>query len=211
MSVFTEEYKRKHLRLHNKLRKLYGSANTCVSDNCNRISTNYCWAKIAGRKYTTDINDYVQLCYSCHRKYDVLNKEMLSLDDIENVTCHIRLKKYTKPIYEKKGRSICKYNIKQLSINNSTYALINMPKEAIGISIDKKFGKFFYLGYNLHGKDGFGSNLFFKDFGSKNNYPKDMQIACHLGNPTNEIMSIFSENKLNLNDYENYILLKTTN
>ncbi|MBQ2349666.1 MAG: hypothetical protein II393_00075 [Cytophagales bacterium] len=57
---------------HSWIIKHYGKANHCEKchkENCSR----YEWANISG-KYKRDVNDYMQLCPSCHRKMD-LKKE----------------------------------------------------------------------------------------------------------------------------------------
>lgn len=219
MSVFTEEYKRKHLRIHSQLRRLYGRATTCVADDCKKTSNRFCWAKIVGRRYTINPNDYKHLCSKCHYIYDSTNRENLTIDDIDDVILpndfkEIKVKDSVKPkIIEtfKNDIFIKQSYVTILFINDIRYAFVKIPKEAIDIHISNNYGNRFCMFYNLLNSDGYGIDLYYKYFGGKDNYPKDMQIVCHLSNPTNEIMSIFSENKLNLNDYENYILLKTIN
>src|SRR5579859_2774450 len=46
----------------------YGKANHCEND-CTHKATIYQWANISGR-YLRDINDWKQLCPSCHQKMD---------------------------------------------------------------------------------------------------------------------------------------------
>lgn len=46
----------------------YGKAKKC--SHCVNPSKKYEWALIKGCKYEYDINNYFELCPSCHRKYD---------------------------------------------------------------------------------------------------------------------------------------------
>ena len=46
----------------------YGKANRCEF-NFNHINKKYNWCNISG-KYKRDVNDYIQLCISCHRFMD---------------------------------------------------------------------------------------------------------------------------------------------
>ena len=45
-----------------------GKAGKCVF--CNKKDCRYTWANISGI-YKRDLNDYMELCYSCHKKYDL--------------------------------------------------------------------------------------------------------------------------------------------
>ena len=61
--------------------KYYGNANKCdnrenktLDFECSDSTNNFEWAKIKGRRYSRDREDYLQLCVSCHRKYDYVPK-----------------------------------------------------------------------------------------------------------------------------------------
>jgi hypothetical protein len=56
--------------IHNWLRREYGVATRCDNGDCVGASTKYNWAKLKGVSYDKDIDCYVQLCASCHIKYD---------------------------------------------------------------------------------------------------------------------------------------------
>lgn len=59
----------KYDALHSRIRRKYGNAPLCtLCDNRNNYRLE--WALIKGREYTFNINDYIPLCASCHRKYD---------------------------------------------------------------------------------------------------------------------------------------------
>lgn len=57
--------------LHSKLRNKHGSATKCSNKECSKKSFIYEWALITGREYTDNPDDYIQLCRSCHRRYDL--------------------------------------------------------------------------------------------------------------------------------------------
>lgn len=55
--------------VHNWIRNKFGKANKCENTNCTKESKTFEWANISG-KYKRDIEDYFQLCRSCHRRFD---------------------------------------------------------------------------------------------------------------------------------------------
>ncbi len=61
--------------IHEWIRSKNGKAIKCESMTCSKISKNYQWAKKKNRKYTRNIEDYMQLCRSCHAKYDFVHKD----------------------------------------------------------------------------------------------------------------------------------------
>jgi len=61
--------------LHNWLSKNFGKAYKCENPNCEKKSKNYEWALKTGRKYSRNKEDYLMLCISCHRKYDMTEEE----------------------------------------------------------------------------------------------------------------------------------------
>lgn len=63
--------------VHGSLAKWHGKATKCENKEnnlfdfkCTGESEFYDWAKKMNSKYTSDINDYYQLCRLCHHKYD---------------------------------------------------------------------------------------------------------------------------------------------
>ena len=48
----------------------FGKANKC--ENCNLKKKKYCWANKTGQ-YLRERNDWMENCYSCHKKYDIKN------------------------------------------------------------------------------------------------------------------------------------------
>ncbi len=59
----------KYQALHQWVSKHRGKATTCVYRDCRGNSSHYEWANISG-EYRRDLNDFVQLCKSCHARYD---------------------------------------------------------------------------------------------------------------------------------------------
>lgn len=60
--------------IHHWIKNKKGKALYC-SNNINHINRKYNWANISG-EYLRDVNDYVPLCISCHKKMD-LTKEFV--------------------------------------------------------------------------------------------------------------------------------------
>lgn len=60
----------KYHGIHQWLRVNYGRANWCESIICNKKSNRHNWCLIRGKKHERKRENYIQLCVSCHRKYD---------------------------------------------------------------------------------------------------------------------------------------------
>lgn len=56
--------------LHDWIKKNYGKANKCEMKECPAKSKTFDWALKEGCKYELKIENYLQLCRSCHKKYD---------------------------------------------------------------------------------------------------------------------------------------------
>lgn len=56
--------------LHNWIKRAYGKAKKCENLLCLGRSKDYTWAKIKGKKYVRKIENFMQLCRSCHISYD---------------------------------------------------------------------------------------------------------------------------------------------
>lgn len=55
---------------HARIERLKGKPNKC--ENCKTTKAKkYDWANV-DHKYSRKIDDYVRLCRSCHRKYDIM-------------------------------------------------------------------------------------------------------------------------------------------
>lgn len=56
--------------VHNWLNRHYGKAALCENSNCLKTSTAFEWALKKGYQYAKKKDNFLQLCTSCHRKYD---------------------------------------------------------------------------------------------------------------------------------------------
>jgi len=56
--------------IHHWLYKYYGKANHCDNPNCKHICNKFEWAVIHEKDYDYNIENFKQLCTSCHQKYD---------------------------------------------------------------------------------------------------------------------------------------------
>lgn len=56
---------------HQYLYKHFGRPTFCSNKKCQHKSNIFEWCLKAGRKYTHNPKDYLWLCRSCHRKYDL--------------------------------------------------------------------------------------------------------------------------------------------
>ena len=61
---------RKYSKIHHWLKKNFGRANRCEAIGCLGKSTNYHWAKKKGKRYQYKRENFMQMCVSCHGKYD---------------------------------------------------------------------------------------------------------------------------------------------
>lgn len=65
---------------HSKLRYHNGRANKCENPDCkHKNAKRFEWALIKGRAYSANRGDYIQLCPSCHRKYDETDERRLKI------------------------------------------------------------------------------------------------------------------------------------
>lgn len=120
--------------IHTALKKKYGNAKRCVF--CDSYTAKrYEWALIKGREYSTNRDDYLELCPSCHRKYDETEESKIKKRDgsphIPNVT--------RKGVEGEKDGSIVQFNSafwasKELGISRTSICnvLANRAKTAGG-------------------------------------------------------------------------------
>jgi len=112
--------KREYLQIHYWIRKLYGNAYYCSNDKLHKAKR-YHWANISG-KYKRDINDYKQLCSSCHVKMDYTEERRK-----KNIGNQYAIRKEIVQI-NRLGETVEKYSsIRQAAIRNkiSRTAIIN--------------------------------------------------------------------------------------
>ncbi len=57
--------------IHQWLKCNYGKASCCENKKCTyKTPKRFEWALVKGKSYEKNIQNYIQLCPSCHRKYD---------------------------------------------------------------------------------------------------------------------------------------------
>lgn len=66
----TEFEKKNYYAIHKWLKNNYGKANHCENPNCKHESNRFEWAKIEGKSYDYERNNFHQLCKICHSEYD---------------------------------------------------------------------------------------------------------------------------------------------
>jgi hypothetical protein len=66
-----EKKDREYFRIHGWLSFHHGKAKKCENENCASVNPKrFEWALLKGKDYERNRNNYIQLCPSCHRKYD---------------------------------------------------------------------------------------------------------------------------------------------
>lgn len=69
-----KEDRTEYLRVHRWMRKNFGEATFCALVSGHTKAKRFEWANVSGQ-YLYDINDFVPMCPSCHRKYDYTEKQ----------------------------------------------------------------------------------------------------------------------------------------
>ena len=105
--------------IHIWLKNHYGIANMCECNKCNGKSKKYQWALLKNKNHSHNRENYIMLCSSCHRKYDMSNKLKI---DIANT--------------KMKDKKILQYSKQNKLINtwNNLYSisiLLNINKNAV--------------------------------------------------------------------------------
>jgi len=59
---------------HARIKRKFGKADKCENKTCLGISKRYEWANKSGL-YKPEKNDWMSLCTSCHRKYDMTKEK----------------------------------------------------------------------------------------------------------------------------------------
>jgi hypothetical protein len=63
-------------RIHHRQRKIFGKAYHCENENCENKSQIYEWAHIHNKPMIEGLDNFKQLCKSCHAKYDSIGKDI---------------------------------------------------------------------------------------------------------------------------------------
>lgn len=84
--------KRDYEKIHRWVRKKYGYAQYCENIDCTRKSKTFQWALKRGYKYEKKINNFIQLCVPCHKKYDMTDnvRENISNGKKQNLNWNTR-------------------------------------------------------------------------------------------------------------------------
>lgn len=112
-------------KVHSWIRYNYGKANRCENKECKVPSAKrFEWALITGKRYAKKIENFMPLCPSCHRNYDMTEeiKKNMSKHNVNGVKTHcMRGHKFTKdnlyPVKDKISGKIyrsCKTCVKQV-------------------------------------------------------------------------------------------------
>lgn len=65
-----------YFRIHTWMIYHHGKASKCENELCESVSPKrFEWALLKGMGYKRDRNNYIQLCPSCHRKYDYTEEQ----------------------------------------------------------------------------------------------------------------------------------------
>ena len=63
----------KHSAIHTWVRRYKGKANKCANLKCSEKSKMFEWANV-DHNYRRVLEDYISMCRSCHKIYDIENK-----------------------------------------------------------------------------------------------------------------------------------------
>ena len=76
-----------YVAIHSWIKQNFGKADKCENLDCRKSSNKFEWASISGEN-RREVSDYLQLCASCHRRYDNGNL-------IIKTSCHNYERKYS--------------------------------------------------------------------------------------------------------------------
>lgn len=108
-------------KIHRWLKKEYGPANLCSNSKCAGKYKNYNWALKKNCYYKKLRRNFIQLCVSCHRKYDA------KYNNVGKVVSG----RYAKPVNpRRKEIATC-----QIRISESTLKVLQKVSEDTGKSI----------------------------------------------------------------------------
>lgn len=72
------EYYNHYANCHQKIHRKFGKATKCENEGCKSVAPKrFEYALRKGKNYSSNITDYIQLCPSCHRKYDYKKEQGL--------------------------------------------------------------------------------------------------------------------------------------
>jgi hypothetical protein len=65
--------------VHKWLAKHYGKADRCEAAFCSKKSQTYHWAKLIDCEYEHKRENFIRMCVSCHRKYDMTDEQVAKM------------------------------------------------------------------------------------------------------------------------------------
>ena len=121
-----------YFRIHNWLSYHYGKASKCENTDCKNIKPKrFEWALIKGKQHSRNIENYIQLCPSCHRKYDITEERK---SDFSKLRKGISAKNKrpvvlnNKTVYQSITQASIETGLKVSSIHNNIKGLSKLTK-----------------------------------------------------------------------------------
>ena len=62
-------------QVHRWLDTMFGKPRTCVNPNCPKKSSTFDWCLITGKQYLRRRENFLRMCRSCHRRYDMTEEK----------------------------------------------------------------------------------------------------------------------------------------
>lgn len=72
---------KEYRNIHNWIRSKLGKANSCSF--CDGPAKRYDWALLKGKEYKRDVRHFIQLCRSCHKKYDFTEEMKVNMSELK--------------------------------------------------------------------------------------------------------------------------------
>jgi hypothetical protein len=116
--------------IHKWLNYHYGNATKCENNQCYFLKPKrFEWALIKGKHYEKERKNFIMLCASCHRKYDMTREMMKGMLE-QNIKNRIKISQLTKDGKFIKNWDSLTDASKALNINKSSISncIRNKPK-----------------------------------------------------------------------------------
>jgi hypothetical protein len=144
--------RKEYLTIHKWMRDNYGKASKC--EHCNTTtSKRYDWALIANCEYAKDRDVFIELCRSCHVKYDFTEERASKISKSQTgVKNNFYGKKFTEEMKEKQRAKKVSKSIKAINTNTSEEIIFKSISECWKQLDLKKPNIIAYLKGRYHGK-----------------------------------------------------------
>ena len=108
-------------QVHAWLRAHYGSQDRCDNKNCSGKSKTFDWCKKTGKEYLRKKENFIRLCRSCHRAYDMTPEK--KEQSIKNLIWYDEYNPDKIVVkYNKKMEVVAEYSsVKEASIKNNVH------------------------------------------------------------------------------------------